>query len=309
MNTNDALGLILSHVADAYAPNTIRAYRADFEEFIRFCEKSNAPALPANADTVARFVIETSQSGQRAASIRRKLVAIAAVHRFSRYPDPTKDTEVKLAIRKMHRKLGRAMSQAHGITENLFDQLVAVTSDDLRGKRDRALLYLAYDTMRRRSELVSLRIEDLKISDAGCAIFLRKSKTDQEGIGTWLPISPKTWNAIKAWLSAGKIKEGFLLRGVHAKGGVTGHFTGGQLGRVLKKLSRLANLSDEVVNHISGHSLRVGAAQDMATKGATLPQLMVRGGWTKVDTVIRYIESAPTPSSFSTREELIAHWR
>lgn len=178
MNTNDALAMILSHVADAYAPNTIRAYKADFEEFIRFCENCNVPALPADADTVARFVIESSQSGQRAASIRRKLVAITAVHRFSRHPDPTKDTEVKLAIRKMHRKLGRAMGQAHGITENLLQCLLAATSDDLRGKRDRALLYLAYDTMRRRSELVSLRVDDIRFTEGTVSLFLRKSKTD-----------------------------------------------------------------------------------------------------------------------------------
>jgi len=31
----------------AYAPSTIRAYRADFSDFIRFCNDKNANALPA----------------------------------------------------------------------------------------------------------------------------------------------------------------------------------------------------------------------------------------------------------------------
>ena len=30
---------ILAHINDAYAPNTIRAYRADFSEWISFCMK------------------------------------------------------------------------------------------------------------------------------------------------------------------------------------------------------------------------------------------------------------------------------
>jgi hypothetical protein len=45
------------------------------------------------------------------------------------------------------------------------------------------------------------------------------------------------------------------------------------------------------VQRISGHSLRVGAAQDMVLSGATLPQIMIKGGWAKVDTVLRYIEN------------------
>jgi hypothetical protein len=39
------------------------------------------------------------------------------------------------------------------------------------------------------------------------------------------------------------------------------------------------------------HSLRVGAAQDLLKNGATLPQIMVKGGWVKVDTVMRYVEN------------------
>ena len=44
---------------------------------------------------------------------------------------------------------------------------------------------------------------------------------------------------------------------------------------------------------ISGHSLRVGAAQDLLKKGASLPAIMHRGRWSKTDTVMRYLENAP----------------
>jgi hypothetical protein len=44
--------------------------------------------------------------------------------------------------------------------------------------------------------------------------------------------------------------------------------------------------------NISGHSMRVGAAQDLMLSGATLPILMNRGRWSKTDTVMRYIENA-----------------
>ena len=40
---------------------------------------------------------------------------------------------------------------------------------------------------------------------------------------------------------------------------------------------------------ISGHSTRIGAAQDMLSGGASIGQIMAKVGWNKVDTVMRYV--------------------
>ena len=45
-----------------------------------------------------------------------------------------------------------------------------------------------------------------------------------------------------------------------------------------------------IIKDISGHSMRVGAAQDLMTSGLSLPMIMNRGRWSKTDTVMRYIE-------------------
>ena len=42
---------------------------------------------------------------------------------------------------------------------------------------------------------------------------------------------------------------------------------------------------------ISGHSLRVGAAQDMAAAGVSLAAIMQAGGWKSAEMVLRYIEN------------------
>jgi len=65
-------------------------------------------------------------------------------------------------------------------------------------------------------------------------------------------------------------------------------------------LAKKARLEPEVVNGISGHSMRVGAAQDLLIKGASLPQIMVKGGWVKTDTVMRYIEKV-RPSGIASK--------
>lgn len=93
------------------------------------------------------------------------------------------------------------------MTASLRDQILNATGDDAKGLRDRALLRLAYDTMRRRSELVDVLIEDLEArTDGSGVILLRFSKTDQEGEGKRLPISKDTMVACHAWLkkSTGK---------------------------------------------------------------------------------------------------------
>ena len=61
MNNTAALKLqaLIKHLEGAYAPNTLRAYRADMQEFILFCENHGLPALPASSATVASFLMGT----------------------------------------------------------------------------------------------------------------------------------------------------------------------------------------------------------------------------------------------------------
>jgi site-specific recombinase XerD len=287
---------LLDSIDGAYAPNTIRAFKADFEEFIRFCESTGEEALPARPESVASFVGSSAQRGLASASIRRRIVSIGSVHRLLELPDPTKAGCVKLAVRKMHRNLGRACKQAHPINRYTLERLLSAckTQDPkkhLRALRDRVLLMIAYDTLARRSELVSLRFEDIEESQGSAGIYLRKSKVDQEGRGRWLPISTETLEQIKAWQAEISASAGPILRAVSSKG-IGSSLGAGQIGRILKNLARRAQLPEAVERNISGHSLRVGAAQDWAIRGISLPQLMVLGGWEKPDTVIRYIGKA-----------------
>ncbi len=190
----------------------------------------------------------------------------------------------------MHRKLGRLCTQAEPINKERLKLMLTSTENNLRGKRDRALLMLAYETMRRRSELASLLISDMRKTKNGAAILLRKSKTDQERLGTWLQISEKTYALTMQWVNSAKITDSKILRGLKINDKVTNGLTGAQIGRIFKRLATKAGIDSSSVKNISGHSIRIGAAQDLLLSGATLPQIMAKGGWKKVDTVIRYVE-------------------
>jgi len=297
LNARAQLNGLMLNLEGAYAPNTLRAYRADMLEFITYCNETDQHPLPSAPATVAAFLLKTMSQGIKTATIRRKASSISAIHRLSNHQDPTKHSEVRIAMRKVTRQLGTRFDQAYPITRPLLDRLLAVCSDELRGLRDRALLLIAYDSMRRRSELVSLRFEDIEwhFTD-GASILLRRSKTDQYGSGQWIHLSTAATSAVQEWLSAAGLTEGFVLRGILPNGTLSEGLCESRVSRILKTLATRAGLESPIVEGISGHSMRVGGAQDLLLKGASIPQIMVKGGWRKTDTVIRYVERIRLPS-------------
>ena len=52
----------LRRVAGAYAPNTIRTYRASFSKFESWCKQMKKSALPASPSTVAQFLCDQSNT-------------------------------------------------------------------------------------------------------------------------------------------------------------------------------------------------------------------------------------------------------
>jgi len=218
------------------------------------------------------------------------------MHRFGCFEDPTKAIVVKLALRRAGRQLGSAQRQVAPINRPLLDRMLATCEGSLIGARDRALLLLAYETARRRSELVGFSLEDLIIDEGRITgIWLRKSKTDQLGTGKRLVLSETAAQAIEAWVRLAKLGSGTLLRAIKGVR-VNASLSAGQVARIFKSRATRAGVDDLAKESISGHSLRVGKAQDMLTSGASLPQIMLSGGWSKPATAIRYCEKTPLQS-------------
>ena len=212
------------------------------------------------------------------------------MHRFGSFEDPTKAIVVKLALRRAGRQLGSAQRQVAPINRPLLDRMLATCEDSLIGARDRALLLLVYETARRRSELVALAVEDLIKDERRIAgIWLRKSKTDRFGKGKKLLISEEAVSAIEAWIGHARIESGPLLRAISVKK-PKASLSAGQIARIFKNRAKKPGADCEIAKRISGNSLRVGKAQDMISAGASLPQVMISGGWKKPATAIRYCE-------------------
>lgn len=261
---------------------------------MHFCDEIDECALPANSNVIASYIKKLTISHLKANSIRIAIAAVATIHKLNQMQDPTKLPEVKLELRRMYRTLGSECKQAYGINNITLHNMLSATDKNLRGIRDRALLLIAYDSLCRRSEMLSLQVEDLIIihtlAEPSFKLRLRRSKTDQDAKGRWLYLSKETQIALNEWLKAADIQSGKIFRGIKGKVELTEGLNSSHINRIFKKLAKKSKLDTSVIQQISGHSIRVGAAQDLLLSGASLPMIMNRGRWSKTDTVMRYVE-------------------
>jgi integrase len=176
----------------------------------------------------------------------------------------------------------------------LRERLLAACPQTPAGLRDRAMIALSYDTLCRRSELVSLRFEDLAPSkDSAAQVLLRTSKSDPFGAGRLAYVSPRTLRIVRDWLTAAEITTGPILRAVRSEGGIgRAALHPYSVTRILKRVAAAAGLPSPSVARLSGYSMRVGAAQDMIASGLGVLPIMQAGGWRTMNVVARYVESA-----------------
>ena len=273
----------------AFAKNTIRAYRSDFIQYQAWCSDNKLDPIPASADTLAMYVDYLSEKN-KSATIRRRINSLGTVLKLSKNHDPTKDPEVILALKRMHRKIGRSQEQAAPLTKTLLNQLLNSCDNSIMGIRNQVLLRLGYETMRRRSELCAFRFEDIDQAPNGKPIIrLNFSKTDQYGAGKVIPISEELLELIDKWRGIVG-NQGYILRSINRHGHIGNNLNPASISTILKTLQEGLK-SGPKEQLLSGHSFRVGAALDLLEQGEPLERIMLRGGWQTDSTAMKYLRN------------------
>jgi integrase/recombinase XerD len=282
----------LERLEGAYSAGTIRAYRSDIRTYAVWCINQNRKPFPASPKLLAKFIEQESQRCS-ASTIRRRLAAIGKLHRLLRLEDPVPNEEVKLAMRRVLRQKLIRPKQALGLTAKIRDQLIdACSENSLSGKRNRALIAVGYDSLARRSELATILLQNITFTEGGAKLLISRSKNDQYGNGRTTYLSIKTVKLLKDWINSSGISDGPVFRMVR------NHTIGIQslhphsINRIIKTAAQKAGLSKKEVQDLSGHSMRIGAAQDMMVAGFDILPIMAAGGWKTTNVVARYIENA-----------------
>lgn len=274
------------------AQNTLRGYRSDWRDFCKWCDAHGACHLPATPDTVASYVAECA-GRLKVGSIQRRLNAITEAHKAMGLESPTHRAMVANTMKGVRRMKGAAPVQKSPTLIDDIRAMVDAADAGLIGVRDRALILLGFAGAFRRSELVSLDIEDCAFDKDGLTITLRRSKTDQDAAGRKVGIpygsNPSTCpvRMTQAWIQHADIVTGPVFLSIHRHGRIqTRRLAGADVARIVKKLVQRAGLDPA---KYAGHSLRAGHATSAAISGASERSIMNQTGHRSVQMVRRYI--------------------
>jgi site-specific recombinase XerD len=279
---------IFARFDGAYAKSTIRSYQGNFARFSRWCEEAGADPLNVSPEELARF-IDYLGEWCAAATVLHHIAGIGTIYRLSERPPVEKSPPVLLAMKRLYRAKGRWQKQAIPLTREVLHKLLQVCDDSNRGLRDRVMLRLGYDTMRRSAELCSFRFEDMELHPSGrAALHLRFSKTDQMGDGKLIPIGAELQEDLARWAERTG-GSGYIVRRVYHSGDIGTAMETHDVRRHLRDMQARAGL--ELGGNLTAHSFRVGAALDLLESGVSMEKIMLRGGWESSSTVIKYLRA------------------
>lgn len=272
------------YLAACWSPSTRRSYAGDLQDYLRW-----GGSFPATPEQIMSYVSARAQT-LKVATLRRRLTGIGIAHALQGHADPTKTAGIRKLMRGIKRVHGVSQRQAQPITSKdlgrMFDDVASI------GRlRDRALLMLGFSAALRRSEIVSLNVEDLNFVEAGLTLRLRRSKTDQFGktrlIGVpWGTGEACTVRAVRAWLDATHLKEGPLFPRVLKSGALGKRLSDQSVALIIKRYAVSAGLP---ADRISGHSLRAGFVTSAVRAGASLVSVQRQTGHASLDMLARYI--------------------
>ena len=290
------------YIEASTAPATRKAYASDWKIFCSWCIDNGQIELPADPETLVLFLTDQAQTGTAPATLTRRLAAIKFAHEAAGHESPTALKIVTATLKGIKRDTGAAKKQKAPATADRLAIMLGAIPKALAGKRDktltekrdRAILLLGFAGAFRRSELAALTVEDLEETEKGLNITIRKSKTDQEGVGQVVAIPNGLYlqpvKALRDWLNAAGITTGPIFRPITQWGGVRPvAITDKSIAETVKKYAHAAGFNPD---DFAGHSLRAGFLTTAAEKGATVFKMAEVSRHKSIETLRGYVRSA-----------------
>jgi len=159
-----------------YSPETAKAYEVDllqFEEFARECELQ---LKEVNPNTVREWIVQMMDKGVTASSINRKLSALRSFYKYLlKQGEVSADPMTKISGPKKKKPLPVFVKEKE--MDRLLDDIDF--EDSFRGRRDKLIIQLFYETGMRLAELVGLNDADV---DFGAKVIKVTGKRNKQRI-------------------------------------------------------------------------------------------------------------------------------
>jgi integrase len=191
----------------------------------------------------------------------------------------------------MGRETSTRQAQARALGWKEIKEFIESAGKGLRADCERAMLCLSYETLARRGELVALELRDIEFWPNGTGqALIRRGKTDAAGQGRVAYLSRETVKWLKIWLEHAKISEGPIFRRLIGRNHIGDALHAGSIAPIFKQVAQWIGMPARFVAEVSGHSTRLGAAQDLAELDIDLAAITQAGGWKSTRMPLQYAE-------------------
>lgn len=186
----------------------------------------------------------------------------------------------------MRQGIGRGRGQADGLKWEDVEKLLSLATQEqtMYGWRDAGLISVMSDALLRVGEAAAVNVDHVDFQ--ANTLYIPKSKTDQTSKGATQYLGDRTLEHVRIWMEKGKVTSGSLFRQIHKtyKYARKERLGSHMIALIIKNRCKAAGIE----GRFSGHSLRVGAAQSLATNQATLVEMQIAGRWSSPEMPAHY---------------------
>ena len=263
------------------SPASRRAYQFAMDSFIEwYCSE---PRLAFGRIVVTRFRMSLEARGLSSSSINQRLAAVRRLA-YEAADCGLLSPELAAGIRRVKGVKQLGHRSGNWLTlEQCSVVLKGIAGDDLRAKRDRAIIAILIGCGLRRAELAALEFEHVQTRQGHWAIV------DLVGKGGHIRTVPMPrWvkEALDIWTSAAGVTTGRIFRAVSRAGRTWGAgINENVVWHVVRKRCREGGLE-----HIAPHDLRRTCARLCHSAGGDLEQIQFLLGHSSIQTTERYLK-------------------
>ena len=156
-----------------FSHNTIKSYTKDVEQFLFFLKKNSVNIEFSSTKDIRKWIIQNRDSGLEPSTINRKISCIRTYYKFlKRESKVSYNPLININLLKIKKRLPVFVSE-----KSMYDLFSKVNfSQDFKGRRDKFIIDLFYQTGIRLSELINIQITDFNIKNKTLRIYGKGKK-------------------------------------------------------------------------------------------------------------------------------------
>ena len=269
-------------VEKGLAELTVDSYESDLLQFSEFLRERRRDLLQARREDVRAFLSQLFSNSVKDRSVARKLSALRHFYKYLLLDrmvqhDPTLEIDSPKQWKVLPKSL--ATSEIDSMLKKLEPQDATMIGSAL-AQRDRAMLETLYASGLRVSELINIKLEDLKLE---LGYVLVRGKGDKERL---VPLGRAAQEAIRDYMAQARP----ILLNEKLSALLFVRRKGGRLSR--QRAWQMVNAASSSGSHASPHTLRHSCATHMVENGADLRTVQIILGHADISTTQIYTHVA-----------------